>query len=53
MDNESMMKMFFNMMGTMSDQDLAIALKKAKVLLNANDYEKLCDTIRKNRPRNN
>ena len=51
MDNESMMKMFYNMMATMSDKDLEIALRKAKVILNANDYEKLCDTIRKNRPR--
>lgn len=53
MDNESMMKMFYNMMATMSDNELEAALRKAKVLLNANDYEKLCDTIRKNRPRNN
>ena len=53
MDNESMMKMFYNMMATMSDQDLENALRKAKVLLNSIDYEKLCDTIRKNRPRNN
>lgn len=46
-----MMKMFYNMMSTMSDHDLANALKKAKMLLNSNDYEKLCETIRKNRPR--
>ena len=51
MDNETMMNMFYNMMATMSDQDLENALKKAKMLLNANDYEKLCNTIRKNRPR--
>lgn len=53
MDNESMMKMFYNMMSTMSDKDLEAALRKAKALLNTNDYEKLCDTIRRNRPRNN
>ena len=52
MDNESMMKMFYNMMSTMSDQDLEKALRKAKMLLNASDYQKLCETIRKNRPRN-
>lgn len=51
MDNESMMKMFYNMMATMSDKDLEAALRKAKVLLNAGDYEKLCDAIRKSRPR--
>lgn len=51
MDNESMMRMFYNMIATMSDQDLEKTLKKAKTLLNAGDYEKLCDTIRKNRPR--
>jgi len=47
-----MMKMFYNLMSTMSDKELENALKKAKVLLNANDYEKLCMAIRKNRPRN-
>ncbi|MBO5143844.1 MAG: hypothetical protein J6C46_12795 [Clostridia bacterium] len=52
MDNEAMMKMFYNMMATMSDKDLEMALRKAKMLLNANDYGKLCETIRKNRPRN-
>lgn len=51
MDTESMMKMFYNMMATMSDEDLEKALRKAKNLLNTNDYEKLCDAIRKNRPR--
>lgn len=51
MDNESMLKMFSNMVATMSDQDLEKALRKAKSLLNASDYEKLCDAIRKNRPR--
>ena len=52
MDAESMMKMFYSMMATMSDEELEKALRKAKSLLNTNDYEKLCDTIRKNRPRN-
>jgi len=51
MDTESMMKTFYNMMATMSDQDLEKALRKAKTLLNTNDYEKLCETIRNNRPR--
>lgn len=51
MDPENMMKMFYNMMATMSDEDLEKALRKAKALLNANDYQKLCETIRKNRPR--
>lgn len=53
MDNESMMRMFYNMMATMSDQELEAALRKAKMILNTSDYEKLCETIRKNRPRNN
>ena len=52
MDTESTMKMFYNMMSTMSDEDLEKALRKAKILLNANDYQKLCETIRNNRPRN-
>lgn len=51
MDADTMMKMFYNMMATMSDSDLENALRKAKSILNANDYEKLCDTIRKARPR--
>lgn len=51
MDHESMMKMFYQMMATMSDEDLENALRKAKSILSVSDYEKLCDTIRKNRPR--
>ncbi len=46
-----MMKMFYNMLSTMSDKDLEVALRKAKTLLNARDYEKLCEAIRTNRPR--
>lgn len=51
MDTESMMRMFANMMVTMSDEDLEKALRKAKTLLNTNDYQKLCEVIRQNRPR--
>ncbi len=49
MDNENLMKMFLNMMNTMNDKEIDLALNKAKSLLSVNDYEKLVTLIREKR----
>lgn len=51
MDNEALMKMFLNMMETMSDDEVANALNKAKSLLSASDYEKLSHIVSEQRNR--
>ena len=45
MDNETLMKMFLNMMETMSDEEIEMALGKAKLLLSVNDYDKLVQIV--------
>ena len=49
MDNETLMKMFLNMMETMSDNEIAMALGKAKNLLSAKDYDKLVQVVKEKR----
>ena len=49
MDNETLMKMFLNMMDTMSDKEVDMALSKAKTLLSAKDYDKLVQIIEEKR----
>lgn len=49
MDNEALMKMFLNMMETMSDKELNTALNKSKSLLSSSDYEKLLHIVSEKR----
>ena len=49
MDNETLMKMFLNMMDTMSDREIETALKKAKSLMSSNDYDKLVELVQEKR----
>ena len=49
MDNETLMKMFLNMMDTMSDNEIESALEKAKSLMSANDYDKLVTLVQEKR----
>ena len=49
MDNETLMKMFLNMMETMSDKEVEMALDKAKTLLSAKDYDKLIQIVEEKR----
>lgn len=49
MDNDSLMKMFLNMMETMSEDELSVALNKSKSLLSGTDYEKLVRIISEKR----
>lgn len=49
MDNDALMKMFLNMMETMSDDELNVALNKAKSLLSSSDYEKLLHIVSEKR----
>ena len=49
MDNETLMKMFLNMMDTMSDREIEMALKKAKSLMSSNDYDKLVELVQEKR----
>ena len=45
MDNETLMKMFLNMMDTMSDTELESALEKAKTLMSSKDYDRLISIV--------
>lgn len=49
MDNEALMKMFLNMMETMSDSEIDNTLNKAKSLLSVPDYEKLAYIVSEQR----
>lgn len=49
MDNETLMKMFLNMMNTMSDSEVEAALNKAKTLLSVKDYDKLLQLVEEKR----
>ena len=49
MDNETLMKMFLNMMDTMSDKEIESALEKAKSLMSAKDYDKLLALVQEKR----
>lgn len=49
MDNETLMKMFLNMMDTMTDKEVETALTKAKTLLSVKDYDKLVQLVEEKR----
>lgn len=49
MDNNTIIQMFLNMMQTMSDNEVATALEKAKTLLSPSDYEKLVELVKSKR----
>lgn len=49
MDNETLMKMFLNMMDTMSDKEIENALDKAKSLMSAKDYDRLVALVQEKR----
>jgi hypothetical protein len=41
--------MFLDMMDKMSDEDLAVALKKAKTMMSPEEFDQLKDFIKENR----